>query len=245
MAYYHVLIETIEKIKRGKNEEPTMGYEIDIEEAKRNTNVIKNVALPYVTGQEFFISGRPVTKSRISRFMVTKTEDKSDVLVKKAYSRLAPGILMIFSPYDVVFSSDAQDITNEVIAEARALANETGLEITSKQVFEPKPTSQNIFNTTVNTANAMVQAGAMESQQTMNVNDKTDQEYFAKLLETVKGIRNNEQILLITQEMERAVVQKDSKTFGEKYTKFMASVADHMTIILPFVPWLTKLLKQL
>jgi len=245
MAYYHVLIETIEKIKNGKHEEPIMAYVYDIPESEKDVKIVRDIALQYMTGQEFFVGGRPLVKQRVARIEIVKTDSTSSELVKQAYSKLPRNVVGILHKERVVFNDSATSVFADIISDARTMALNNGLEITPNRVFEQKPNNPTVYHTTVNATNAMVQAGTVGSQQTMNTNDKTDREYFAKLREKVKEIKDNEQILSITQEMEQAVVQKDGKTFGEKYTKFMASVADHMTIILPFVPWLTRLLKQL
>ena len=242
MAYYHVLVETVEKLKKGKNEEPVMAYMYDIPESEKDVKIVRDIALQYITGQEFFVEGRPLVKERIARIEIVKTENTSSDLVKQAYNNLPGNVVAVLHKHRVVFNDSAKSVTADIISDARTMALNNGLDITPSRVFESKPT---IYNTTVNANTAMVQTGTVGSQQTMNVQNKTDVEQFEKLLATIKQIRDNEQMLLITQEMRQAVIQKDGKSFGEKYTKFMASVADHMTIILPFVPWLTKLLKQL
>jgi hypothetical protein len=66
-------------------------------------------------------------------------------------------------------------------------------------------------------------------------------EEFDKLIEFTTLLSINNEILQKIKEM-KSVIEKGNKTkFKEKYDAFMQSAADHITVLDPFIRFLTKL----
>jgi hypothetical protein len=240
MAYYHVLIETIEKRKNGKYEEPVMAYAFDIPESEKDVKIVRDIALQYITGQEFFVDGRPLVKERVARIEIVKTDCTSNELVDQAYASLPANVATILHKERVVFNNRAKSVFADMISDARTMALNNNLDITTSRVFEPQPTKQTVYNTTVNATNALVQAGAVKSQQTMIVNN--DMEQFAKLTAELVKIDNHDDMIVALEELKQAIVQNDKTNLVGLYSNFIATVANHMTVVAPFIPWLTSLL---
>ncbi len=240
MAYYHVLIETVEKRKNGKNEEPVMAYAYDIPESEKDVKIVRDIALQYITGQEFFVDGRPLVKERVARIEIVKTDCTSNELVDQAYANLPENVATILHKERVVFNNSAESVFMDMVSDARTMALNNGLEITPSRVFEQKPTRQNVFNTTVNATNALVQAGAVKSHQTLNINN--DMEQFTKLMDELIKIDDHDEMIVALEELKQAIAQNNRTNLVGLYSKFIATVANHMTVVAPFIPWLTSLL---
>ena len=68
-----------------------------------------------------------------------------------------------------------------------------------------------------------------------------DSKLFEDLLNIIsKNIEDNQSILKLVEEMKDNISNKE--VYKIKYSEFIQSVANHMTIIAPFIPYLTKLL---
>lgn len=85
--------------------------------------------------------------------------------------------------------------------------------------------------------NVILQNNPQNSPQTVTFN--TNQlEVFDQLLEAVKTIEDNENIVKCVEDMRKSVYQQDG-TFTSAYNKFMEAAANHMTVLLPFIQELT------
>ncbi len=58
-------------------------------------------------------------------------------------------------------------------------------------------------------------------------------------------VQNNEELQRLKKLLDDLAAAKDKKTFGTAYQAFIASAADHITIITPFLPSLTDMLRGL
>ncbi len=101
--------------------------------------------------------------------------------------------------------------------------------------FEQK--KQTIYN--ISGMNAKVNINSIDNS--LNIINLSKDELFNNLIDVIKeNIENNNEIINAVEDFKNSV---GKKSIIEKYQNFIASVANHMTIILPFIPALTQLLQ--
>lgn len=73
-----------------------------------------------------------------------------------------------------------------------------------------------------------------------NISNYNNEKTFSELIKVIAlQIDNNERLLELVEEMKESEGTKD---YNKKYQEFISSAADHMTILAPFISWLTSLL---
>lgn len=73
-----------------------------------------------------------------------------------------------------------------------------------------------------------------------NIDIDNNQAKFDELLDVLKQEKDvNSELLSLVEDMRKSV---GKPTFKDSYTKFMANAANHMTVIAPFISWLSSLL---
>lgn len=240
MAYFHILVESKEKISRGKNHDVIKEFILDIPEHEKAVRLVRDIVLKYITKQEFYVSGRVFTKDTVAKMLITKTEETSDVLLTQFYNKLTPGVLMIVGRKDVVFSSDRYDATNEILSEAYTMANETNTEIPETGIETKKDSSQRTVHQTIHAHTAIFQTNSNNSSQSVAIVEDNDS-IFKRLLNAAESINDPAIINAIT-EMQSATLQKNKPTFLEHYKEFMQLAAAHMDVFGPLLPTLASIL---
>ena len=85
--------------------------------------------------------------------------------------------------------------------------------------------------------NAKVMIDSVDNS--INVNSQ-DFRVFDELIDVVKGIQGNSEMIASIIQMKNSVNDKES--FRNKYIRFVQIAADHMTLLAPFIPSLTRFL---
>lgn len=113
--YYHVLIETNEKVgKAQKNRQYFELDKVDLQEIK------EDIVIPYLQKNEFQFDGYFLNPDDIVRVVVKQSERTSKECSRHANDSLSPGIIMYISPEDIVEDDKyTEDITKEVFKESR------------------------------------------------------------------------------------------------------------------------------
>jgi len=98
----------------------------------------------------------------------------------------------------------------------------------------------NIYN--LHGSNARVNIRSHDSS--LNVSSLTHEEFFNQLRATIEsGVVEPDRSALI-QEVNALEAAKNSPSFAERYQSFIASAANHITLVAPFIPALTEMLKN-
>ena len=79
----------------------------------------------------------------------------------------------------------------------------------------------------------------------VNIVSVSHEEVFAALKkEVIEKIQDGEERQDILQKLDALQRVHGTKSFGDRYTEFISAAANHMTVIGPFIPALTELLRQ-
>lgn len=113
--YYHVLIETKEKI--GKSKSNRQYFELD----KTSLSEVKeDIIIPYLENKGFQFDGYFLDVEDITRVIVKESDRTSKECSKHANDNLSPNIIMYISPQDIVEDDKyTKDITKEVFKESQ------------------------------------------------------------------------------------------------------------------------------
>jgi predicted nucleotide-binding protein len=127
--YYHILIETNEKVGRSKSNRKH--FELD------KTNILEieeDIIIPYLDKLQFQFDGYFLNPSDIARLVIKQSDKTTKEYSKYVNEHMSPGIIMYVSPEDT-FSYDEymQEITKKVFADAK--------EKISKGKIDPKVTA--------------------------------------------------------------------------------------------------------
>lgn len=127
--YYHVLIETKEKI--GKNQSNRKYFELD----KQDLEEIKeDIVIPYLKKIAFQFDGYFLNYADIVRVVIKSSELTSKECSNHANDSLAPGIIFYISPQDVIEDENyTSDITKEIFKDVQ---NKIENEPTKKEVVK-------------------------------------------------------------------------------------------------------------
>jgi hypothetical protein len=78
----------------------------------------------------------------------------------------------------------------------------------------------------------------------VNVVTRSDQQIFADLRQTIEsGLADGHERADILEKLTALEAAKGSATFGRQYADFIAAAANHITLLTPFIPALTEMLK--
>jgi hypothetical protein len=125
------------------------------------------------------------------------------------------------------------------------LRNVAGLEITEtgrEQLHgqRERPHTVNIYN--VQGANSRV--NIQSHDQSVNISSITEVELFSGIRQAItEGVPDNSERVMILEKLSALEKSSHSGGFVSHYQAFINAVASHMTIILPFIPALTQLLR--
>lgn len=116
--FYHVLIETKEKV--GKSKKNKQIFELDFTEKSK---VISEVVSPYLAGNEFLFNGYFLSKREVVRLVVRESKLNSSTLSDNANNNMAPGIIYFITRESAVQSdSHTDDITKAIFQEAKEVS---------------------------------------------------------------------------------------------------------------------------
>lgn len=109
--YFHTIIETEEKDKKGSY----LNY-YDLDNTDLN-DVKKYIIYPYLKKEEIFIDGRHIDASKIRMIKIKQSDQKTDTLQSIAQSRVPRGVLMFHTRKTVLTDSYTTDITKKILTE--------------------------------------------------------------------------------------------------------------------------------
>ena len=78
----------------------------------------------------------------------------------------------------------------------------------------------------------------------VNISHNVSENVFADMRQVIKTrVKNDVERIQILSKLSELEESKDEESFIQKYQEFIASAADHLTILAPFIPALTQMLK--
>ncbi|AWM80602.1 hypothetical protein DKL61_09705 [Gammaproteobacteria bacterium ESL0073] len=107
--FYHVLIETSEKNKKGTY---TNCYELD---SRSLDDIKKYIVNPYKKEEKVYIDGRYIAYSNIRQLKVFQSESSTESLREKAQSKISKNILLIYTRNNMLNENHMKDITKELL----------------------------------------------------------------------------------------------------------------------------------
>ncbi len=115
--YYHILIETNEKIGKSKTNKTI--YEVD---RVNKDELLEDVVTPFVNKKDFQFNGYFLKPSDIVRLVIKTTEKSARDISQYENSNLDPGIIMYISPEDIVsYDKYTIDVTKQLLSEAKMI----------------------------------------------------------------------------------------------------------------------------
>lgn len=108
--YYHAIVETNEKDKKGNYERCYELNQANLED------IIQYIVTPYVQHQRVYVDGRRIDYKNIRSLKIKSSERSLPELVDIAQANVSPGVLYIHTQISIVNSSRyVKDITKETI----------------------------------------------------------------------------------------------------------------------------------
>lgn len=108
--YYHVIVETSEKNKKGDYERCYELNSVDLDE------IVELIARPYSENKKIYINGRYVEHSHIRLLKIKSSDQTLDVLAEVAQRSVASGVFFVYTQITVVNSDKyVKDITKDVL----------------------------------------------------------------------------------------------------------------------------------
>lgn len=112
--YYHILIETTEKI--GKSKTNRAITQIDVLDKQE---VLNDVLIPYLRNEEFIVNGYFLKKQDVQRLKISTTEKSARELSKYENDTMPDGLIMYVSPEDILsYDKYITDVTTQLMTEA-------------------------------------------------------------------------------------------------------------------------------
>lgn len=114
--YYHILIETNEKV--GKSKQNKIITEIDIE---NKDEIINDILMPYLVGTEIVFNGYFLNKKDIMRLKIVTTEQSGKKILEDKSRRMSASRILYCASSTDIFTSDdyITDVTKTLLLEAR------------------------------------------------------------------------------------------------------------------------------
>lgn len=126
--YYHLLIETSEKIGKSK----TNRIVTDIDRTDLNL-IIEEVIIPYKKGEEFVVNGFVLVKKNIIRLKVISTDKSARELSEYENAHMPAGVIMYISPEDILsYDKYITDITMQVLKESSEYGKKDEKQVSEK-----------------------------------------------------------------------------------------------------------------
>lgn len=103
---------------------------------------------------------------------------------------------------------------------------------------QPQQPTTHIYNLT----GAQARVNIQSEDRSINISSVTNEQLFAGLAREIsEHVADKGQRTVMLEKLD-ALERADTKSIGEKYREFIATAADHMTLLTPFLPALTALL---
>lgn len=113
--YYHILIETNEKV--GKSKQNKIITEIDIE---NKDEIINDILIPYLEGTEIVFNGYFLNKENIVRLKIVTTEQTGKKIIEDKRKSMPSGVLYCATSRDIFTYDDyITDVTKILLSEAK------------------------------------------------------------------------------------------------------------------------------
>lgn len=126
--YYHVIVETSEKNKKGNYERC---YELDCTDLK---DVIELVAKPYSQNRRIYINGRYIEHNQIRQLKIKASDQTLGVLTEIAQRSVARGVLFVYTQITVVNGDNyVKDITKNTLKSVGEILKSDNQSSSSKQ----------------------------------------------------------------------------------------------------------------
>src|SRR3569832_2163839 len=110
--FYHAMIEIPEK--KGKTTYNQQIFELDKTEL---SEIVDDVVVPYLKGQEFQFDGYFIKPGSVARLVVKKTSESVKVHAAYANDHMSPDIIFFIKPSDILsYEKYATDITKDAMA---------------------------------------------------------------------------------------------------------------------------------
>ena len=108
--YYHAIVETTEKNKKGDYERC---YELDCTNLEE---MIDLIVKPYSRNEQIYINGRYIEWSKIRLLKIKTSERKLEELRDLAQSKVSPGVFFVYTAITIVNGNEyVNDITKDVL----------------------------------------------------------------------------------------------------------------------------------
>lgn len=141
-VYYHVLLETKNKI--GKENEYEILYKYDISDIYK---VQKDFVIPYINEQKILFNGMNIEYKDIRRLVIKQTTDTIDNVASNLTENLPANVIFIYTPQDLlkkdtVSIKEIKDITDDII---KSCLNNNDNNTEKKVPYKSQNNNKNIF----------------------------------------------------------------------------------------------------
>jgi hypothetical protein len=131
---------------------------------------------------------------------------------------------------------------NQALGKLDLLNPDSEFSLDSEPVGPAAP--HHVTNIIYNLQGAQSRVNIQSNDLSTNVSSVTEPELFSKIRsELSQGIRDEEALREVLTKLDELEAAKGSKNFLSKYQDFINAAAAHMTILAPFLPALTQMLK--
>lgn len=138
--YYHVIIETNEKINQHVNKEYFELDKLSIEDIE------EEIIIPYLKNEEFQFDGYFLSKKDIKRIVIKETEKSSNELSSYENDHMGEGIIYYVSNNEVIsYDKYSKDITKNIFITAKEKIKNFTQEEVSQSVKNVKDNKKDIF----------------------------------------------------------------------------------------------------
>lgn len=111
--YYHAIVETTDKNKKGDYERC---YELDSTDL---TEVIELIVQPYTKNEQIYINGRYIDRQKIRLLKIKSSDKPLEHLREIAQKTVKPGLLIVYTTISIVNNDKyVADITKDVLKSA-------------------------------------------------------------------------------------------------------------------------------
>lgn len=109
MSYYHILVESYSVFDKKRFQS------VDFD--KDENYIVNNYLKPYFLLQEFYLSGRKLSKKYIEYIKIIKSEYPINVLIAKKQHEIPGGVLLIVRAIDFFEPNvkEVEDVTKELM----------------------------------------------------------------------------------------------------------------------------------
>jgi hypothetical protein len=240
--YYHILIETKEKVKSGKttkNKEILETNKVDLLEIE------ERIVKPFLQKETIHFNGFFLEPSEINRISIKETQIKISDIINARYASMPRNVFVNISPINIISgdSSDVNDITKTIFDKVKETIKPINYEA-KKTAFKLQNTSP-VINISGTGHNIVTHSHDFEQHIT---NSDTSIEIFDKILDALKDIQDQQISVLFSDSAKEMKMAHGTANFSTKYKEFMSLFSDHITvagaIVAPYLPALAQLVTQ-